>query len=205
VFAITGNDTAANRAVIAGVDLSPTLSTNVDSGNVNSFSSIRLVGDRLAIVDVPPVDDCELKSADLAVTSRTATVGWGTNGQCTQGALAYAPGRSDALVVRHDSVDGDLNHAIATRSGLTYTMSVEHRLRNPGNGPRPVGVADGYWISYETDGTLEAAHVDFAAVVGTVVPLGPLGALTAHDTVVKDGQAYTLWLADGLEIARLCE
>jgi hypothetical protein len=118
--------------------------------------------------------------------------------------LGYSPGRSDALLVRHDLVDGDINHVIATRSGMNYTIPGESRLRNPANEGRPVGVADGYWVSYETSGTLEAVHLDLAATKGTPVALGPLGEPTAQGTVVKDGEAYAIWLQDGLELAHLC-
>jgi hypothetical protein len=93
---------------------------------------------------------------------------------------------------------------IATRSGTTYTIPGESRLQSPANEPRIVGVADGYWVTYETGGQLEAVHVDITGAKGTLVPLGPLATATAHDVVVKDGEAYAIWLQDGLELAHLC-
>ena len=204
IAAVAGNDATTNRAEILPVNRDGTIGTPVDSGNVNTLSTITNVGTRLAIVDIPPTNTCEIKTADLAVASRTTTVSWGTAGQCTEGTVAYSPGRSDALLVRHDLTDADLNHVIATASGQNYTIPGEMRLRNPGNEPRPVGVADGYWVSYETGGTLEAAHVDFAGVVATPVVLGPLADATAHGTVVFGGEAYAIWVQDGLELAHLC-
>jgi hypothetical protein len=65
-------------------------------------------------------------------------------------------------------------------------------------------VADGYWVTYETGGQLEAVHIDITGAKGTLVPLGPLATATAHDVVVKDGEAYAIWLQDGLELAHLC-
>jgi len=204
IAAVTGNDAITVRAEILPVNRDGTLGTPVDSGNVNTLSTIANAGDRLDIVDIPPTNACEIKTADLAVTSRTSTVGWGTVGQCTEGTVAVSPGRSDALLVRHDLTDADLNHVIATRAGLSYTIPGEMRLRNPGDEPRPAGVADGYWVSYETGGMLEAAHVDFAGAVGTPVVLGPLVDATAHDTVVLAGEPYVIWVQDGLELAHLC-
>ena len=204
IAAVTGNDLITNRAAILPVNADGTLGTEVDSGNVNNRSMIVNAGTRFTIVDNPPVNTCEIKTADLAVTSRTTTVAWGTTGQCTQPVIAYSPGRADALLVRHDLTDNDLNHTIATRSGQNYATAPENRLRNPGSEARPVGVADGYISSYETGGTLEAAHVDFAAVVGTPIPLGPLSEPTAHATVIHGTDVYVIWLQDGLELARLC-
>jgi hypothetical protein len=204
LFAIVGNSTATTRSEIAGVNGDGSVATSVDSGNINALSTIVNVGNRLAVVDIPPASNCEAKTADLAVTSRTTTVGWGTNGQCSQGTLVYSPGRADALLVRHDAVDNDLNHAIATRSGMNYAIGPEMRLRTPASEPRGVGVADGYWVAYETAGTLEAAHVDFAGTVGTVVPLGPVATATGHDVVIENGEPYAVWLANGLELAHLC-
>jgi hypothetical protein len=204
IAAVTGNDTVTNRAEILPVNADGTLGTPIDSGNTNVESSIVNVGNRLAVIDIPPANNCEIKTVDLAVTSRTTTVGWGTAGQCTQGLLGYSPGRSDALLVRHDLTDGDVNHVIATRSGMNYTIPGESRLRNPANEPRPVGVADGYWVSYETGGTLEAVHVDFAGMTGTPVVLGPLASPFAHATVVHENEPYAVWVQDGLELAHLC-
>jgi hypothetical protein len=118
--------------------------------------------------------------------------------------LGYSPGRTDALLVRHDVTDNDLNHVIATRSGATYTIPGEGRLQSPANEPRIAGVAAGYWVTYETNGQLEAVHVDTTGAKGTLVALGPLAAATAQDVVLKDGEAYAIWVQDGLELAHLC-
>ena len=204
IAAVSGNDMGTNRAELLAVHNDGTVSPPFDNGNVNTLTTIANVGDRLAIVDIPPTNTCEVKTADLAVTSRTLAVNWGTAGQCTEGTLAYSPGRSDALLVRHDLTDGDLNHVIATRSGLNYTIPGENLIKKPSDQPRPVGVADGYWVSYETAGTLEAVHVSFAGIIGTPVALGALADPTAHETVIHGTDAYAIWVQDGLELARLC-
>jgi len=207
IAAVTTIKMSTDQTLIYGIaadgSLSPPLA--LASANPIAESSLTNVGDRIAIVNASSVNNCFVRTIDLGIQSASATTGWGTANECTQPQLGYAPGRSDALLIRHDLTDGDLNHVVGTRNGVTYTIPGESRLRNPGNEPRPVGVADGYWVSYETGGTLEAAHVDFAGVVGTVAMLGPLADPTAHGTVVVAGEAYALWVQDGFELARLCQ
>lgn len=204
IGAVAGNSMLTGQGAIVPVLGDGTLGTPIAIAATYGAASLVNVGDRIAFVGATTANNCAVSTVDLAVTARATATGWGTAAQCSQAILAYSPGRSDALLVRHDAVDGDLNHVIATRNGTGYTIPGEKRLRNPGNEARPIGVADGYWVSYETGGTLEAAHVDFTGVVGTVVPLGPLGATTAHGTLVEGGEPYVVWLQDGLELAHLC-
>jgi hypothetical protein len=204
IAAVAGNDAMTNRAQIVPVHADGTLGTPVDDGALRTRSSLVHVGSVLAIVNEIPTSRCAVQTIDLAVTAHGMQTGWGTDGDCSQPILGYSPGRSDALLVRHDVSDGDLNHVIATRAGATYTVPGESRLRNPANEPRIAGVADGYWVTYETGGALEAVFVDVTGAKGTLVPLGPLAVATSHDVVVKDGEAYALWLQDGLELAHLC-
>jgi hypothetical protein len=204
IAAVTGNDMMTNRAQIIPVLADGTLGTPVDDGTAHTHSSLVNVGDALAIVNDAPATKCIVTTIGLGVTAHGTETGWGTSGDCSQPMLGYSPGRLDALLVRHDISDNDLNHVIATRSGTTYTIPGESRLQSPANEPRIVGVADGYWVTYETGGQLEAVHVDITGAKGTLVPLGPLTTATAHDVIVKDGEAYAIWLQDGLELAHLC-
>jgi hypothetical protein len=162
------------------------------------------VGDALAIVNDAPAAKCTIETVDLAVTGHGSELGWGTAGDCSQPMLGYSPGRTDALLVRHDVSDNDLNHVIAARSGASYTVPGESRLQSPAYEPRIAGVAAGYWVTYETNGQLEAVHVDVTGAKGTRVALGPLTSATAQDVVVEDGEAYAIWVQDGLELAHLC-
>jgi hypothetical protein len=204
VAAVAGNDANTNRAVIVPVNADGTLGTPVDDGAVHARSSLVNVGDALAIVNEATSTNCSVQTIDLGITAPGAATLWGAAGDCSQPLLGYSPGRSDALLVRHDVTDGDLNHVIATRAGATYTIPGESRLKNPANEPRITGVADGYWVTYETGGQLEAVHVDVGGVKGTVVPLGPLAVTTSHDVVTLNGEAYAIWVQDGLELAHLC-
>lgn len=204
VAAVAGNDAMTSRAEVVPVNADGTLGTPVDAGPVRTAMSLVPIGDVLAIVNQATANNCNIQTLDLAVTAHGAASGWGTNGQCQQPMLGYSPGRADALLVRHDMTDGDLNHVIATRAGATFSTPVESRLRNPANEPRIAGVADGYWVTYETAGQLEAVHVDVTGTTGTPVALGPLSEITAHDVVVAGGEAYAIWLQDGLELAHLC-
>jgi hypothetical protein len=204
IAAVAGNDAMTNRAAIIPVNADGTLGTPIDDGVVHTHSSLVNIGDALAVVNDAPATKCTVQTIDLAVTAHGAQTGWGTSGDCSQPMLGLSPGRTDALLVRHDISDNDLNHVIATRSGATYTIPGESRLQSPANEPRIAGVAAGYWVTYETSGQLEAVLVDFTGVKGTPVALGPLSAATAQDVVVEDGEAYAIWVQDGLELAHLC-
>jgi hypothetical protein len=205
IAAVTGNDTMTNRAAIVPVNADGMLGTPVDDGAIHTRSSLVNIGDALAIVNAGAATKCGVETIGFAITAHGAQTGWGTAGDCSQPLLGYSPGRLDALLVRHDVSDNDLNHVIATRAGATYTIPGESRLQSPANEPRIAGVADGYWVTYETNGQLAAVHVDVTGAKGTLVPLGPLSAATAQDVVVTNGEAYAIWVQDGLELAHLCE
>jgi hypothetical protein len=204
IAALVGNDAVSGRATIVPVNANGTLGTPVDDGAGHTRSSLVNVGNALALVNWATANNCSVDIVDLAVTAHAGATGWGTNGLCMQPTLGYSPGRSDALLVRHDMTDNDLNHVIATRAGSAYTVPGESRLQSPANEARIAGVSDGYWAAYETAGQLEAVHVDFAGAKGTLVPLGPLTMAAAHDVFVKGGEAYAIWVQDGLELAHLC-
>ena len=42
---------------------------------------------------------------------------WGTGGQCDEPFAARVTGRNEILTLRHDTVDNDVNHAVAMVNG----------------------------------------------------------------------------------------
>ena len=201
-----GNDSATSRELAAGVSLAPDIAPTLDCGQFSARSTLVPFGARIAIIDDVVGNACDIKTMNPAVTTKTTSVTWGTAGQCTQATAMYSPGHTDVLLVRHDLTDNDLNHVIATlTNGGTLTIPGESKLGSPANEPRGVGVTDGFWVLYETAGSLDAVHVDFAGAKGKPLVLGPVPSPTGHDLVLFGGEPYAIWLGDGLELARLCE
>lgn len=202
---IAGNDSATSREMAAGIDATGALGPMLDIGNFSVRTTLVPFGARIAVVDGAVGNTCDIKTVTPALGSKSTTASWGTAGQCSEPTAVFSPGRTDALLVRHDETDHDLNHVIATLT-MTGALAIpgESRLRSPADEPRGVGVSDGYWVAYETAGTLEVVHVDFAGTVGTPLVLGPIPSATGHDLVLFGGEPYAIWLGDGLELARLC-
>jgi hypothetical protein len=204
-WVIAGNDSVTARELAAGVTRAGTIGPTLDSGMFSARTTLVPVGTRIALIDDVVGNNCGVKTMTPALTSNTASVGWGTNGQCTQATAAFSPGRTDALLVRHDLTDIDLNHVVATiNANGTLTVPGESKLGSTANEARGVGVSDGYWVLFETTGMLDAIHVDFAGAKGPPILLGPVPSATGHDLVLFGGEPYAIWLGDGLELARIC-
>ncbi|HEY6036062.1 MAG TPA: hypothetical protein VIV58_17420 [Kofleriaceae bacterium] len=204
-WAIGGNDSATAREMVAGVNATGELGPMLDSGNFSARTTLVPFGARIAVIDNVVGNTCDIKTVTPAISAKSTTASWGTAGQCSEPTAVFSPGRADALLVRHDETDNDLNHVIATIT-MAGALAIpgESRLRSPADEARGVGVGDGYWVAYETAGTLEVVHVDFAGTVGTPIVLGMIPSPTGHDLVLFGGEPYAIWLGDGLELARIC-
>jgi len=204
-WVIGGNDSATVREMVAGVTAAGAIGPTLDAGNFSARTTLVPFGGRIAVVDNVVGNTCDIKTVTPAISAKSTTASWGTAGQCSEPTAVFSPGHTDALLVRHDETDNDLNHVIATLTMAgALTIPGESRLRSPANEPRGVGVGDGYWVAYETSGTLEVVHVDFAGTVGTPIVLGPIPSATGHALVLFGGEPYVIWLGDGLELARIC-
>ena len=204
-WVIGGNDSATSRELAAGVSHAGMIGPTLDSGSFSARTTFVPFGARIAMIDNVVGNSCDIKTVNPAITANTNSTTWGTAGQCTQPIAAFSPGRTDALLVRHDTLDNDLNHVIGTiNPNGTLTVPGEGKIGSLANEARGVGVSDGYWVLFETSGMLDAVHVDFAATKGTPVVLGPVPSATGHDLVLFDGEPYAIWLGDGLELARIC-
>ena len=205
-WAIGGNDSVAARELAAGVTHAGTLGPGLDCGQFSARTTLVPFGGRIAVIDDVVGNNCDIKTMNPAITTHTTSVTWGTNGQCAQAIAAFSPGRTDALLVRHDLTDLDLNHVIATiNANGTLTVPGESKLGSTADEPRGVGVSDGYWVLFATAGMLEAIHVDFAGAKAAPIVLGSVPSTTGHDLVLFGGEPYAIWLGDGLELARICQ
>jgi hypothetical protein len=203
-YALAGLDETMARTVVVGVDATGASSAAVDLGPIDAAVGVIDLGSELATLHVTQGNSCEIKSIDATVMNHTSSVAWGTSGKCAQPAGAHSPGRTDLLLVHRDLATTAVTYAIAQLAGTTFTIPGELSLRMPASEPRAIGVADGYWVSYETAGALEAAHLDLTGAPGRVVPLGPIASPNAHGVTLVSGEPYAAWVGDGLELVHLC-
>ncbi|MEP6860597.1 MAG: hypothetical protein ABJE66_08260 [Deltaproteobacteria bacterium] len=205
-WVIAGNDIATAREQAAGVSPAGTIGPPLDSGQFSARTTLVPFDSRIALIDVAVGNNCDVKTMNAAITTNVNSVGWGTNGQCTQATAAFSPGRTEALLVRHDLTDIDLNHVIATiNANGTLTVPGESKLGSLASEARGVGVTDGYSVLFEDSGMLDVIHVGFAGAKEPPIVLGPVPSATGHDLVLFGGEPYAIWLGDGLQLARICQ
>jgi len=197
-FALAGNDTAAGMAAIIGAD-------GTGPVNVGSLAS-RLVATRikdgLAIVEVLSSNTCALIPIDLALTRAGTPIPFGAKkSACTQAAAAYNDATGETLLLRRD---GDTGAIKTTLVHADRTLTPETTTAPAGSEPRAIATTTGTWVSYANAGMLEIALVDATGAPMKTVELGAVSDATGHALVSTGSTAYALWMADDLEIARLC-
>jgi hypothetical protein len=204
-WVLDGNDALSPREAALGLSHDLGIVASLDSGMYSSRTTLVPFGSRIAVIDSTTDTSCDVKTMNAALTSITASVPWGTAGQCTEANGAFIAGRKDALLVRHDTVDADLNHVIgAINANGTLMVPGEKKLSGVADEPRAIGLSDGYLVLYASDGMLDVVTVDVAANVGIPIALGPVPSASAHALVVHAGEPYAIWLGEGLELARIC-
>ncbi len=195
-----GAESDVVRLSLAGVPMSST--AQVVAGNTN---------DRLAeqpngtVVSVAFGQTIACTARLYGSGSLGPAVTWGNTGMCEEPIAIPSTTNSAILIVRKDTSDGDLNHQVATVSGLTLTLPGEGKLSGVSDEPRGIALGAGYWVGYHTAANmLEVIAVDATGGKGTPHTLGPMAALDAHDLFVIGGEPYAVWFSGGLQIAHLC-
>ena len=201
LFVVAGRGVTSTTALI----VSPK-GVEVRRANLTA-SPDRLValGSPVAVLSSSTTAACAIQLINVGTGTLGSGASWGTAGQCTEPFAAHLPTRMDALLLRHDTIDNDINHTIAGLGGGGIQITGENRLGTPAEEGRAVAVSDGYWTTYYAAGMLIAEKVDPAGVIGTAHLLAPLATPQGHDLVVRGDDAYAVWsTGGGLWLARLC-
>jgi hypothetical protein len=183
-----------------GIAADGTLTAPVATGSIAARLVATRIKDGLASVDVQASNSCYAVPVDSAVTRSGAAITFGSNSKCTQAAATFIDDATGTLLLHHD----DSGAVIAIVMKPDRTLGARMTVATPASEPRAAATPAGTWVSYATNGMLEATLVDGTGAPGTKVMLGPIGDATAQTVVTAGDTAYAVWLDGDLEIARLC-
>ncbi|HUS29780.1 MAG TPA: hypothetical protein VMZ53_14850 [Kofleriaceae bacterium] len=201
-YAFVGSDPAGN-VNLYGISATNQISGGVVIGFQDSYIGITTMGARFTIAIVSTDSgQCELASVAVDFGDTGPLIPFG-GAECVQPTMAYAPGRSDFLLLTYDTALDTILQRITTISGSTLTPGAPTDFGG-GTQPRAVATPSGYWATYHVASTVRAKHLSFAGVEDFDVFLGAAPDDTSHDLVTRKGEAYALWMSDALYVAHLC-
>ena len=199
-FALAGDDSAAGKGAMLGISAEGTVTSPVDTGSITARLVATRIKDGLAAVAVQSSNSCFSVPVDSAVTRAGTPIAFGASAKCTQAAATFIDDATGTLLLHHD----DGGAVIAIVMNPDRTLGAKMTVASPASEPRAAATTAGTWVSYATNGMLEAALVDGTGAPGKKVMLGAIGDATAQTVVTAGDSAYALWLDGDLEIARLC-
>jgi hypothetical protein len=199
-FMLAGNDSASGSGAVIGISADGTLTPPVVTGAIVSRLVSTRIDGGLAAVEVQGSNSCALVPIDSTVTHAGTAIPFGAGGRCTQADATFVDDTTSTLLVFRD--DSGAVKAAVMKSDRTLGSPMT--IASSASEPRVAATSAGTWVSYTTNGMLEATLVDDTGAPGTTVVLGPIGDPTSQTVVSAGGTAYALWLDGDLEIARLC-
>lgn len=199
MYAVDGTDNTS----VYGIDAGNQLAGGVGEGFQDSYLGLATLNGRIIAVSVSTDSaTCEIISIATDFQSSGLLVTFGGSG-CRQPVMAQAPGRTDFLLLDYD-IDMDTTlQRIATDSGGVISMGPDSNFGG-GSEPRVVATSTGYWVAVHFSGQIRAKHLNLAGVSDFEIGIATVPDDTSHDVVIHDGEAYAVWLADGLFIEHLC-